>query len=286
MTREVFKHAFFLTVSSCTILHGVILSKSSGVTLQLLMPFAWVLKLFLLYINISFWLSIQPCWQTRFGSVFLFWRLFTAATSACLLQVLGRWILKRAHHSICVGAMNNLSISVWFWLWRTDLKLTKDGNPTLTHRAGRKTWFFSGIGARCHLFKHGYEIPEQKPKAAARLRMWPFVQHSANNPGFPNKGLAQSTSPIVFSLCRDSQIFTENLSWIVSAGYIGVSAQKPETLMPWRIYQLWDSVVETFLQATKWNVWPTFTSVSLSLTTKLENFEIKNAKGSSPSANG
>ena len=145
---------------------------------------------------------------------------------------------------------------------------------------------FDKKGARCHLFKHGYEIPEQKSKAAARLRMWPFVQHSANNPGFPNKGLAQSTSPIVFSLCRDSQIFTENLSWIVSAGYIGVSAQKPETLMPWRIYQLWDSVVETFLQATKWNVWPTFTSVSLSLTTKLENFEIKNAKGSSPSANG
>ena len=148
------------------------LSKSSGLTLQFFMPFTWVLKLFLLYINISFWPYIQPCWQTRFGSVFLFWRLFTAATSACSLQVLGRWILKWAHHSKCVGAMNKLSISVWFWLWRTDLNLTKDGNPTLTHRTGRKTWFFSGIGALCHLFQHGCEIPEQKSKAALRLRMW------------------------------------------------------------------------------------------------------------------
>ena len=30
---------------------------------------------------------------------------------------------------------------------------------------------FDKKGARCHLFKHGYGMPEQKSKAAARLRV-------------------------------------------------------------------------------------------------------------------
>ena len=298
--------------------------------------------------------------------------------------------------------MNKLSISVWFWLWRTDLNLTKDGNPTLTHRTGRKTRFFSGTGAlchlfqhgceipeqkskaahvsacatfnkepwfywqragsalrkssscwgvrgqtgniesfqrrkvlknlkhfaketslrtpvtqlyvmklrstqdcpiwgqmkdvilpsreyvipegslqrmssnvsesilfdkkgaRCHLFKHGYGMPEQKSKAAARLRVWPFVQHSANNPGLPHKWLAQRTSPIVFSLHRDSQIFPEkNVMDSFLAGSIGVSAQKATTLMPC-CGSLKDLLTlrcrrrNIFAAATKWNVWPTF----------------------------
>ena len=38
-------------------------------------------------------------------------------------------------------------ISVWFWLWRTDLNLTKDGNPTLTHRTGRKASHLTACAA-------------------------------------------------------------------------------------------------------------------------------------------
>ena len=51
-----------------------------------------------------------------------------------------------------------------------------------------------GKGTWCYLFKRidwhidRYEILEQKSKAALRLRMWPLVQRSANNPGFPDKG--------------------------------------------------------------------------------------------------
>ena len=53
----------------------------------------------------------------------------------------------------------------------------------------------------------------------------------------------------------------------------------------WRVYQLRDAV-ETFLQATQWNAWPTEAAeVSLSLIANLENFEIRNTRGSSDSAN-
>ena len=59
--------------------------------------------------------------------------------------------------------------------------------------------FVCGKGAWCHLFKHGYEILEQKSKAGLRLRTRPLVQCSAKNPGFPDKGLAQhfATVPVV-----------------------------------------------------------------------------------------
>jgi len=73
-----------------------------------------------------------------------FWRLSTKATSVCsagFLHVLSRWILSWAHHFNFYRAIDSLmwlAISVWFWLWWANLNLTKDGNPTFSHRTGRK----------------------------------------------------------------------------------------------------------------------------------------------------
>ena len=46
-------------------------------------------------------------------------------------KTLSRWILKWANHSIFFKAMSSLfwlAIYLGFWLWRTNLSLTKDGN--------------------------------------------------------------------------------------------------------------------------------------------------------------
>ena len=106
----------------------------------------------------------------------------------------------------------------------------------------------------------------------------PFVQHSANNPGLPHKWLAQSTSPIVFSVHRDSQMFPEkNVMDSFLAGSIGVSAQKATTLMPC-CGSLKDLLTlrcrrrNIFAAATKWNVWPTFAK-GKSLSRKLPNWK-------------
>ena len=63
---------------------------------------------------------------------------------------------------------------------------------------------------------------EQKSKAALRLRMCPLVQRSANNPGFPSKGLAQHFARVpVVEVCEADLRF-----WKAKLGTLNHSSSK------------------------------------------------------------